>query len=1087
MAKQTKKVRGKQPAVKYWRYLGEEPHHRAQPGHKRSGWIQQPEEHLKKRTIPSVQSKTNENDKFTKTTSINEIKKQGMSVAKLHISPLPHRTLITGYPSIPGAQDGSRPPAEISGLVETIPSSRNSFNPASQPLLDRSRLSTQTQPLSGLQRANQYSSINWLSHPHQQPRRSGNNPNLSNYHRHHERVPLQRVLQLEARRYFATNTNNTSSRRYSILVTTGIQRLRIQNTTTKSLPPTATKRKVIGSRDPPFSAHDELHDIEITRYDLLPPGQLSKTNQSLNPPPISGDEIGSRSKSKFQHPSYQTGPIRIESHEKIIYADQEQKLSNLHLQAKINQHVFQKDKLSFNMHIGLPLPSQADVSSASQISIEYYMTTPCHAQSAVDKIGPVPHLLAPYLIITDGLLQHRPSSLSITPQTPANVTKLIQDAEEHLLAPFPRPTSDYSHPAVIKVLLSVHPAVALAQSRRALLRADVPHAPHNAVPAQRNFPATLCHPQPINTNLAVSVGMEKARLFAQAKAEAAMNQARLQNATSFSSIRVAHPMSIEPAQKIRDHHPLLQITLLLLDIRAQRRRNKSSECRSKIRIKTVLVIVIVIACWTLYRAASNNSDPTIQPDHQFHVISNHLGRSSSSRELDVPAKPLGSACLPVQQTQNRSHDDHRVTHPVSFAETSSQPRSASPPPPPTFTNHDLPRPTSTCQLSTRPLLASGRSRVGNIQGPRSSPSYLEQVVSTPSIRSHNHIGDQATTAYSPNGNDSSTSAHPGTPALEEKNRLRSLWNASNHPIDPPPPPFDQPSAGPSSLIVHPHPSSPSSLSHADYHHRLSLTTPTNIHDHNHHQHHRTLSALTLLVIALSFYWLRSGSSINLNSREESLVACTSIDRRFTALIMMNIEEKQKRHSPSRKQVNRRGSKYFGFQNTKINNDDIDHAFLSHLGSSYSSSSVPPPLHDKSSDGHQTHDPDRRGSSTGSSSGTGSTGPGMEQVRFSRRMSSRSPAHIPHPSTSSLSSIEPTYDLGIINSFPLPGFGPQHTPHDLPHNSSLNLINHLDQIDPQLYLHHHHSPPGFDPSNAPYPLHPCSTLGSSSWTITYLRS
>ncbi|KAI7951834.1 hypothetical protein MJO28_007518 [Puccinia striiformis f. sp. tritici] len=1308
-----------------------------------------------------------------------------MSVAKLHISPLPHRTLITGYPSIPGAQDGSRPPAEISGLVEvrpanneiqasyltielllieTIPSSRNSFNPASQATA-RSIKTINSNPTTLWSATSEPILINQLA---QSP--SSATKKIRKQSKPIELPPASRT---------STPTKSAPNSKLDVTSPPTPTTPAVEDTLSwsplvssdfefkiplpESLPPTviidpkngtgisyllkatlcarATKRESNWfKRSTPSLLTTSCMDIEITRYDLLPAWPIyqnkskpqSTSNLGVSMKIINdrsavgpGDEIGSQ----IEIESSNIHPIKLVRFElnlmeKIIYADQEQKLSNIStVQAKINQHVFQKDKLSFNMHIGLPLDHlKRTVSSASQISIEYYMTVKAslesprkhfgktnkeiptqlvigkvpivvgdrhlaHAQSAVDKIGPVPHLLAPLSHNnSDGTpsntesetpasssapQQYRSSSYGaqdwkraqrlsshprsqLPPRTSLQMLpKLIQDAEEHLLAPVPRPTSDYSHPARHQKSSSASsPAVALAQKQesppasRRPARGPITRSPLREISPQPFAIPNVGSPQhdlyavdasselrtptrqqlhPHHAQLVRSLssptseptervlvptgapnsyqyqpsgisGDEKARLFAQAKAEAAMNQARLQNATSFSSIRVAHPMSIgtgteDPGSSssasnhasatrypsTEEEKQILRMSIQDQDQDRPRDRDRNSMLDARYQCLTNFVIhedglseVATISSLPQYRAASNNSDPTIQPDHQFHVISNHLGRSSSSRELDVPAKPLGSACLP-EQTQNRSHDDHRVTHPVSFAETSSQPRSASPPPPPVnfagetqHRSHDdhrvthpvsLPEtsyqprsaspPPPPVNLSTRPLLASGRSRVGNIQGPRSSPSYLEQVVSTPSIRSHNHIGgsvpppptliDPQREAYLKAVAERErffySSAHPGRPtsdlrsyevesnlphqvlsALEEKNRLRSLWNASNHPIDPPPPPFDQPSAGPSSLIVHPHPSSPSSLSHADYHHRLSLTTPTNIHDHNHHQHHRTLSASNSpgLLPYLSTGYVSheqeasldningSGSSINLNSREESLVGPVhpSIEDSPPS---DNDEHRRKAeediHQAESKLIEE-DQNTFGFQNTKINNDggpligladsflpnlslagprlDIDHAFLSHLGSSYSSSSVPPPLHDKqvgelqSSDGHQTHDPDRRGSSTGSSSGTGSTGPGMEQVRFSRRMSSRSPAHIPHPSTSSLSSIEPTYDLGIINSFPLPGFGPQHTPHDLPHNSSLNLINHLDQIDPQLYLHHHHSPPGFDPSNAPYP-------------------
>ncbi|KAA1111820.1 hypothetical protein PGT21_012998 [Puccinia graminis f. sp. tritici] len=321
-------------------------------------------------------------------------------------------------------------------------------------------------------------------------------------------------------------------------------------------------------------------------------------------------------------------------------------------------------------------------------------------------------------------------------------------------------------------------------------------SPNSETPHQSS---SSSHPTNIHPT-SFGSGDEKARLFARAKAEAAMNQARLHHAT-FSSLCPPHLGSAEPAagEGSSSHYTNPTYHPTNRELEAQMPRNSIQNYHpldTRFKSLTNLAIheeglseVATIATLPQYHPSSNHSDHHLIQSDQDH----HPRRFSSSRLYDLPPPNLSSS-----QEMDR--------------------RSSSPPPPPV-------------NLRTRPSIVNGKSRAeGLIEhdrlnlssssscpiNPRVSRSVPPAVIESPpptlidpqreaylkAVAERERFFMNSTHDDASYRNDDHFRAYEvetNLPthvlsALEEKNRLRHLWMASLDPSsNPAPPPFHYPS------------------------------------------------------------------------------------------------------------------------------------------------------------------------------------------------------------------------------------------------------------------------------------------------------
>ncbi|KNZ53812.1 hypothetical protein VP01_312g11 [Puccinia sorghi] len=600
-----------------------------------------------------------------------------MAIGKLQIRALPQQTLVTGYPSIPADPLINRPAPEINGIVQ-LTSSNTELLAAylTIELLQIQTLPTPTNsPFSTATTSKTLTTISGVPTTLWKADATKTN-SLTNYQSLIVPCDFQFKIKLPLHLPPSIIIDHKTGH--------GISYQLKATLCAKPIKPDSNnwfKR----SNHPiiPTIIFTTL-DLEINRYDTLPAWPIyhntSKSNHSTSHHAVSmtitnnrlaigpGDQISSQIliESSNIHP---IKLVRFELNlmEQIIYRQpttgnktlsldlshqsEEIKLSNIsNSHAKINHHVFQKDKLSFNMHLALPINHQKlTVSGATLISISYYMSVKAYfesprkhflktnkeiptqlliekiplivgdrdfarAQLAVDKIGPVPNLfIRPNNTLSTVDQTHNISS----PTQPTSLTQHRahnwKQAQNKINQNFSRgqqlppkaslqllpkstntdfPSSQRSHHSLNPShptrhhTFSISPTLPLANysSQQQYAQAGPSRLSLNEV-SQSHFsfvkrrPSSPSHhldspflgsslqletPTRHGSKEAPNVqqltrslsgpsahlvkyndaGSEKARLFERAKAEAAMNQARLQKATFFSSLS-GHPMAIE--------------------------------------------------------------------------------------------------------------------------------------------------------------------------------------------------------------------------------------------------------------------------------------------------------------------------------------------------------------------------------------------------------------------------------------------------------------------------------------------------------------------------------------------------------------
>ncbi|KAA1067718.1 hypothetical protein PGT21_015237 [Puccinia graminis f. sp. tritici] len=474
------------------------------------------------------------------------------SIAKLHIRPLPHQTLISGYPSIPTTTTSSRnrPPAEIQGIVELRPSNQQIIQAAYltiELILIQSRTSNPKNTIKTT--IHSKPTILWTASPNDPhlvlppPSSSSSSKKLS---KQQTKQPDNNLAaSINSARSTANNTEiswatlSSSDFKFTIPLPdslppsiiidsktrSGISYLLKATLCARSTKPESYNTWFKRSSNSPSLTTTTL-ELEIPRYELLPawpiyqrPASESTSLLGLSIK-ITNDRSaigpGDQIKSKIEIESSNIHPIKLIKFElnlteKVISRSNpltaednnkdvqpaEQKITHIStLQAKINHHVFQKDKLSFDMHIGLPHNHlKLTVSTASHLSIEYYLSLKAYfesprkhfaktnkeiptqltieklpvivgdrnlaqAQLAVDQIGPVPHLSHP----TNDLSSPPPSPSAllqnaIPPQPPsqqqrsssygAQDWKHSQWAQNHPRSQLPPRTSLQTLPKVL--------------------------------------------------------------------------------------------------------------------------------------------------------------------------------------------------------------------------------------------------------------------------------------------------------------------------------------------------------------------------------------------------------------------------------------------------------------------------------------------------------------------------------------------------------------------------------------------------------------------------------------------------------------